>query len=141
MTRKRQRFRKAFTMVEILVVVIIIGVLAALIAPRFLGKVAQARAAVAKQQVEEIGKAVDRFALEYERYPTSLDELVVRPSDIPEDRPFSPSIRKKDLTDPWGHPFVYKYPGDHTDVPYDLYCQGADGQDGGEGDNADITNW
>jgi len=140
--RERSRGRRAaFTMVEILVVVAIIGVLAAVIAPSFIGRIGQAKQGVAKQKVSEIEKAVEIFRTDYGRYPQTLDELVRRPSDIAEAKWNPPSLKSKDLIDPWDRPFVYKYPGDHSEVPFDLYSLGADNTEGGERENADVVNW
>ncbi len=133
------RRRAAFTMVEIIVVVIIISVLATLILPKFIGRVGEAKASTAKQQIAEIEKAVDFFYYDYERYPSSLDDLVTRPSDIPAEKWKAPTLKAKNLIDPWGSPFVYRYPGQNGMV--DIYSLGADGQEGGEGENADIGNW
>jgi len=128
-------------MVEILVVVIIIVVLASMIAPPFLGRVGQAKQSVARQKLTEIEKAIDIFRHDYDRYPATLEELVSRPSDIPEEKWNAPMLKRKDLLDPWDRPFVYKCPGEHGERPYDLYSLGADGKEGGEKDNADVVNW
>ncbi len=144
MNRVREAFRSrgrrnAFTIVEILVVVIIIGVLATLIVPRFFGRVGTAKQSVAKQKIEVISEAVHLFHTDYDRYPQSLEELVSRPSDIPEEKWVMPTVKPKDLLDPWGRPFVFRCPGQH-DV-YDLYSLGADGVEGGSGENADVVSW
>jgi general secretion pathway protein G len=141
MRHRKQQRRAGFTMVEILVVVVIIGVLAAMVLPTFVGRVGQAKQAVAKQKLSEVEKAVEIFRTDYERYPETLDELIHRPADIDEDRWNRPMLRRKDLVDPWGRPFLYKYPGDHAEVPYDLYSLGADGQEGGVKEHADVVNW
>jgi general secretion pathway protein G len=129
----------AFTIVEILVVVVIIATLAGLILPRYLGKVGQAKSSVAKQKLSEIEKQVELFSIEYGRLPETLDELLDRPEDIPEEKWSQPTLRQKDLLDPWDRLFVYRYPGDNG--PYDLFSLGADGQTGGDHENADILNW
>jgi general secretion pathway protein G len=126
-------------MVEIIVVVIIIAALAGLILPRFFGRVGSAKQSVAKQKLSEIEKAVDMFSYDYGRLPISLDELVSRPSDVSEDKWNPPSLRSKDLVDPWGREFLYQQPGEHG--TYDLMSYGADGQPGGEKENADVVNW
>ena len=128
-------------MVEIIVVVAIIVVLAGMILPRFIGRVGQAKQGVAKQKCSAIENAIEIFRADYDRYPQTLEELVVRPSDIPEEKWNPPVLKSKDLIDPWDRPFGYKYPGDHSEVPYDVYSLGADGEEGGEKDNADIVNW
>ncbi|MDY7011370.1 MAG: type II secretion system major pseudopilin GspG [Planctomycetota bacterium] len=131
--------RYGFTIVEVLVVVIIIAALATMIVPRFFGRIGSAKHGVARQKLVEIEKAIDMFSYEYGRLPESLDELVNRPPDIPEEKWNAPTLKAKDLVDPWDRRFIYKVPGDHG--PYDLYSLGADGEAGGEKENADINNW
>lgn len=137
--KPNRRVARAFTLVEVLVVVIIIGVLAAMIVPQFFGRVGQAKASVAKQKIATIESAIQVFQNDYGRLPRSLEELVSRPSDIPQEKWNAPTLKAKDLVDPWDRPFVYQAPGDHG--VFDLYSPGADGQGGGDGENADITNW
>ena len=108
-----------FTLVEILVVVIIIGVLAAIIVPRFFGRVGEAKTSVAKQKVSTIESAIQIFQTDYGRLPRTLDELVDRPGDIPEEKWHAPTVKRKDLIDPWDRSFVYQAPGDHG--VFDLY--------------------
>ncbi len=134
-----RRNRRAFTIVEVLVVVIIIAVLATMIVPRFLGRVAQTKQAVAKTKLHEIEKAVELFSYDYGRWPVQLDELVNRPADIDEAKWNPPTIRAKDLLDPWGGEFLYRQPGEHE--IYDIYTLGKDGQEGGEDEDSDIGNW
>jgi general secretion pathway protein G len=138
-TGKSHRRRAAFTMVEIMVVIVIIAVLATLILPRFISRVGEAKQSAAKQQVSEIEKAVDLFRLDYGRYPTTLDDLVTRPTDITEENWKEPTLKAKHLIDPWGRTFLYRVPGEHGAV--DVYSYGADGQEGGTSDNADVVNW
>jgi len=130
--------RRAFTMIEIIVVVIIIAVLAALIGPRFFGEVGKAKTAVAHQKLKVIEQAVEKFYYEHNRFPSTLNELVERPSDVP-DGEWNPMLKAKDLADPWGRPFNYVYPGQHD--KFDLSSGGADGQEGGSGEDADVHNW
>jgi general secretion pathway protein G len=128
-----------FTMVEIIVVIIIIGVLVTLIVPSFISRTGQAQQAVAKQKLASIEQTVQLFYYDYGRFPRSLDELVQRPADIDAAKWDPPSLKAKDLDDPWGRRFGYRVPGQYG--PVDLYCLGADGQEGGEHDDADIHNW
>ncbi len=137
--KRRRRNRRAFTIVEILVVVIIIAVLATMIVPRFLGRVGQSKQAVAKMKLAEIEKAIEIFSYDYERWPAELDELVNQPADIDEAKWQPPTIRTKDLLDPWKRQFIYRQPGEHG--IYDIYTLGKDGQEGGEDEDADIGNW
>ena len=138
MTKQPKRVRRGFTMIEIIVVVIIIAVLAALIGPRFFGEVGKAKSAVAQQKLKVIEQAVEKFYYEHNRFPSSLNELVVKPSDVA-DAEWNPMLKPKDLTDPWGRPFGYQFPGSHD--KFDLYSLGADGADGGTGEDADVHNW
>lgn len=128
-----------FTLIEIMVVVIVIGVLSALILPSFLGRAEKARVATAKQQINALETAITLFQQDYARFPDALEELVEKPADIDESQWTPPSIKLKNLEDPWGNPFVYRQPGDNG--PYDLLSMGADGVVGGEDDGEDVTNW
>ena len=139
MRRPNVRAAGAFTIVEILVVVIIIGVLATLVVPKFIGRIWQAKQNVARQKLQEIEKAIEIFRYDYGRFPEDLEELVTRPDDIPEEKWQEPTLKPKDLVDPWDRRFVYKSPGEHG--AFDLYSLGADGQEGGESENADVVNW
>jgi general secretion pathway protein G len=138
-TQRRRTRRPGFPMVEIIVVVICIAVLAALIAPKFFGQVGKTKHAVAQQKLAVIEQAVEKFYYDHERFPASLDELVNKPADVSEDN-WSPMLKAKDLVDPWGRPFEYQCPGQHGQK-FDLYCLGADGQEGGTVENEDIHNW
>ena len=137
-TRTREK-RAGFTIVEIMVVVIIIALLATLILPRLVGRIGTAKQGVARSKLAEIEKAVETFAIVYGRYPANIDELVSQPSDIPEGKWNTP-MKSKELIDPWGLQFIYKYPGDHEGA-FDLYSLGADGEVGGVKENEDVTNW
>jgi len=137
---RRKRYSKAFTLIEILVVVVIIGVLATLIVPRFFGRVGQAKIAAAASNIQTLGTIIDTFKLDQGRFPTELAELVECPSDIDE-ADFQPYCKAKDLLDAWRNEYAYECPGSHNKGSYDLYSMGADGAEGGEGENADIVNW
>ncbi len=132
--------RKGFTLIEILIVMIIIGLLASLVAPKLFNKLEESKQKTAKAQIQMIETALDAFRLDVGRYPTTQEGLKVlwkNPGNIKNwDGPYLPKPIK---TDPWGHPYIYKCPGEHG--PYDLYSLGADGKPGGTGENADITSW
>ena len=134
---------RGFTLIEIMVVVIIIGLLAAVIVPQVISKVDEARVAKAKQDIQSLETALTMFRLDNSKYPTSdqgLKSLVVQPTD-PSIRNWRPGGYLQRLNkDPWGNDYVYVYPGTHG-REYDLYTLGADGQPGGDGINADIGNW
>ena len=129
-----------FTLVELIVVVIIIGLLAGLVVPQFIKQEEKATAKAAKAQIELFGTALDTFRLDVGRYPSSQEgmaALMQRPGGV--DRWDGPYLRKDLPPDPWGKPYVYKSPGDHG--AYDIISYGADGAPGGDGNNRDITSW
>ena len=131
-----------FTLVEIMVVVIIIGILAATIIPQFIGTTQDAKISAAKLQVAELESAVERFYVQMDRYPSTEEGLKVL-VDAPagDEQKWRGPYIKVLRNDPWGNPFQYSYPGTHHSSSYDIWSRGADGQDGGEGPNADIGNW
>jgi general secretion pathway protein G len=135
-----RRDQRGFTLIELLVVVIILGLLAALVGPRFFGRVGQSKQAAARVQIELLGTALDQFRLDTSRYPTTqegLQALQANPGNI--NGWEGPYLKKDVPRDPWGNPYQYKSPGERGD--YDLFSYGADGQPGGEGENADVTSW
>lgn len=135
-----KRKEKGFTLVEILVVIIIIGLLAALVGPRLFGKVGTAKLKAAKAQIELFGTALDAMRLDVGRYPTSeegLKALREKPSGMENWR--GPYLPKEIPVDPWGKAYVYKSPGEQGD--YDLISYGLDGAPGGEGENEDVVSW
>jgi len=129
-----------FTLLELLVVMVIIGLLAGYVAPRYFSQVGKSEIKVARAQIDAIEKALDQYRLDIGRYPTTeqgLTVLVSRPSGEP--KWAGPYLKKDVPPDPWGKPYQYKSPGDHGE--YDLLSFGRDGQPGGSGEAADITNW
>jgi len=129
-----------FTLIELIVVVIIIGLLAGLVVPQYMKQEERATAKTAKAQIELFGTALDTFRLDVGRYPTSQEGLAVlmqKPAGV--DRWDGPYLKKDLPADPWGKPYVYTSPGDHG--PYDIISYGADGVPGGDGNNRDITSW
>jgi general secretion pathway protein G len=140
MERRKKRREEGFTLVEILIVVIIIGLLAALVGPKLFGKVSGAKLKAAKAQIELFGTALDTFRLDLGRYPTAEEGLkALREKPSGTEGWQGPYLPKEIPVDPWGRPYVYKSPGDHGD--YDLLSYGLDGAEGGEGENQDIVSW
>ena len=131
---------RGFTLLELLVVIVIIGLLAGYVAPRYFSQVGKSEVKVALAQIDAFGKALDQYRLDTGHYPSAdagLAALVTRPAD--EKKWDGPYLNKAVPTDPWGKPYVYRNPGEHGE--YDLYTYGKDGQPGGDGENADATSW
>ena len=129
-----------FTLLELLVVIVIIGLLAGLVAPRYFDQVSKSSVKVARAQIDALEKALDQYRLDLGRYPTTEQGLVAlfaKPVGI--EKWDGPYLKKSVPLDPWGHAYLYKAPGDHGD--YDLSSLGSDGQPGGAGDAADATSW
>lgn len=128
-----------------MVVMAILGVLAAVIIPRVVGRSEDARRARAVSDIEALGTALDMYAADSGRYPTSeqgLDALRSRPTTPPLPRAWAgPYLKKALAPDPWGSPYLYTSPGENNPETYDLYSLGADGRPGGVGNDSDITNW
>ena len=125
-----------FTLIEIMLVVIILGVLAAMVVPRLTGRSDEARQSVAKTDIESnLALAIDLYEVDNGGYPDSLDDLLRAPSGG--GTSWKGPYLKKIPNDPWGRPYVYKHPGTHNADTYDLYSLGKTGQEGA----GDITNW
>ncbi|WP_110971063.1 type II secretion system major pseudopilin GspG [Pseudomonas huaxiensis] len=136
---RQRRTQHGFTLLELLVVLVVLGLLAGIVAPRYFSQLGRSEAKVARAQIEGLAKALDLYRLEVGRYPSSeqgLQALVTAPSD--EARWTGPYLQKKVPDDPWGHPYIYRYPGENNE--YDLLSLGKDGQPGGDGENAEIVN-
>jgi len=131
-----------FTLVEIMVVLVVIGILAAAIIPQFIGTTQDAKVSTAKASVAELESALGRFYVNMDRYPSNeegLNALVVAPTG--EEKKWRGPYVNQVRTDPWGNPFQYRAPGVHHATSFDLWSRGADGADGGEGEASDIGNW
>jgi general secretion pathway protein G len=137
-----RRLRHAgFTLIELMVVLVIIGVLAALIVPNVLDRADDARATAARTDVNNIVQALKLYRLDNQRYPTAeqgLQALVARPGAGPTPPNWKPYLDKLP-NDPWGRPYQYLNPGVRGEI--DVLSYGADGQPGGEGNNADVGSW
>jgi len=135
-----KRREKGFTLIELLIVMVILGLLAALVGPRMFGKVGKSRQKAAKAQIALLETTLDTYRLDVGKYPTTdqgLEALRVKPDDA--DRWDGPYLAKEVPLDPWGHPYQYQSPGEHGD--FDLKSLGADGSEGGEGEDEDVVNW
>lgn len=139
----RGRRAAGFTLIEILVVVVILGILAAVVAPRMMDQPDKAAVVAAKQDLQAIVTALNMYKLDNHHYPSTqqgLEALVQRPGGVPEARNWKEGGYLSRLpTDPWGNPYQYLSPGRNGD--FDVYTLGKDGQPGGDGYNADIGNW
>lgn len=137
----RIRIFPAFTLVELLVVLVILSMLAGIVGPRVLKYIGSSKTDVAGIQIEELGASLDLFLLETGRYPSTsegLDALVKAPPGL--SRWNGPYLKKAYVPkDPWGFDYRYKSPGDHG--PYDLFSLGADNKPGGANENEDVTSW
>ena len=137
---KRNKRESGITLIELLVVMVIIAMFATIVGQRLFRNVEKARQTTAKAQISEFESILDAYRLDVGRYPTSdegLQSLRARPGSV--ERWDGPYLKKDVPLDPWQRPYVYRAPGQHGD--YDLYSFGADGQEGGEGENTDVTNW
>jgi len=140
MNRSNRSLMRGFTLLELLVVMVIIGLLAGLVAPRYFAQVGKSQVKVAKAQIDSLEKALDQYRLDVGHYPSTeegLQALVAAPSS--EANWAGPYLRKGIPADPWGRPYVYTQPGTHGE--YDLLSYGKDGREGGTGEDADIVNW
>lgn len=135
----RQPGQKGFTLIEMLVVMMILALLAALVGPRLFPKLGKGKQSAAKAQIELLGQTLDHFRLDVGRYPTTqegLNALMVNPGVDNWDGPY---LKKELPPDPWGKPYYYQSPGTHGE--YDLYSYGRDGVSGGEGEDQDVVSW
>jgi general secretion pathway protein G len=134
------RVERGFTLLELLVVIVIIGLLASLVAPRYFEQVGKSNTKVAKAQIDALEKALDQYRLDIGTYPNTeqgLAALNAKPQGV--EKWAGPYLKKDLPKDPWGHPYLYKAPGEHGD--YDIVSLGSDGQPGGTGDAADVESW
>lgn len=129
-----------FTLLELLVVLVILGLLAGYVAPKYFAQVGKSEVKTARAQIEGLEKALDQYRIDVGHYPSSeqgLTALNTKPAD--EARWDGPYLKKTLPNDPWGKPYQYRMPGEHGEV--DIFSFGRDGQPGGTGDGADIQNW
>ena len=141
MATHRLRDQRGFSLIELLVVIIILGLIASLVGPRLFGRVGQSKQAAARAQIALFGAALDQYRLDVGAYPPAgvgLQALVQSPNLGAWNGPY---LKKPVVpADPWGRPYQYKCcPGEHGD--YDIWTTGADGAAGGDGESADIASW
>jgi general secretion pathway protein G len=132
--------QRGFTLLELLVVMVIIGLLASIVAPQYFSQIGKSNTKVARAQIESLSQALDQYRLDVGRYPSTeqgLGSLRVAPQNVTQWR--GPYLKRDVPNDPWGNAYQYKAPGQHGE--YDLSSLGSDAQPGGEGDAADVTSW
>ena len=138
--KQLMRRQEGFSLLELLVVMVIIGLLAGYVGPKYFAQIGKSEIKAAKAQIDALGKALDQYRLDTGHYPSTeqaLNALATKPAN--ENKWDGPYLTKAVPTDPWGRPYLYKSPGEHGD--YDLLSYGKDGQTGGSGEAADIVNW
>lgn len=137
---ERRNKQAGFSLIELIVVLVILGLLATIVGPKVMDRMKGAKREIAKVQIAEIEQALELFSFDVGHFPQGnegLQALIANPGG---DQWKGPYLKKGAVPkDPWSREYVYRCPGQHGD--YDLYSLGADGQEGGEGDNADVTNW
>ena len=132
--------KNGFTLLELLVVMVIIGLLVSYVGPKYFAQVGKSEIKTAKAQINALEQALDQYRLDVGHYPSTeqgLDALFIKPSN--EAKWSGPYLKKAVPTDPWGNQYMYKFPGEHAD--FDLMTYGNDGKQGGKDDAADIGNW
>lgn len=132
--------QQGFTLLELLVVLVVLGLLAGIVAPKYFGQLGRSEIKVARAQIEGLSKALDLYRLDVGRYPSTeqgLNSLVIAPNNEP--KWGGPYLQKSVPQDPWSLDYIYRSPGEYGD--YDLLSLGKDSQPGGDGDNTDITSW
>ena len=140
LSARRRCSSAGFTLLELLVVMVIIGLLAGFVGPKLFAQIGKSEVKVARAQIESLSKSLGQYRIDLGHYPSTeqgLAALVVKPAQEPTWS--GPYLAKVVPKDPWGHDYLYTYPGQHGD--YDLVSLGRDGKPGGEGEDADLTSW
>lgn len=145
LSHDRSRHSSGFTLLEVLVVIIVLGILAAIVGPRVIGRVGEAQTTAAKTQIEMLAVALDNYRLDNGYYPTTdqgLAALRAEPTTGLLPRNWrGPYLRRDVPRDPWDRDYIYISPGEHNPSAFDLMSLGRDGRPGGDGDDADINSW
>lgn len=137
----KMKLHRGFSLIEIMVVVVILGILASIVVPKIMSRPDEARIVKAKQDILAIQNALDLYKLDNGVYPTTdqgLSALVTKPTTAPEPRDWKAYLKRLPV-DPWGREYLYLNPGQHGEI--DIFTLGAEGQPGGQGINAEIGNW
>ena len=140
MKRNRSLLHRAFTLIELMVVILIIAILAALVVPRIVGRTGDAKIAKVKADISILSSSISAFRLDTGRYPTvdeGIQVLIAQPADVQNWK--GPYIKGSIPVDPWGNPYEYEYPGSFGAESYNIRSYGSDGQPGGEGEAADVS--
>ncbi len=136
--QSRKALQRGFSLIELIVVLVILGLLAGVVAPRVMRQLSKGKASAAKVQIRELENALKMYYMDVGRYPSALDALVRSDGVQNWDGPY---LEKSQLPkDPWGNDYLFRLPGDHG-TDYDLWSNGADGREGGEGEDADVVSW
>jgi general secretion pathway protein G len=131
---------QGFTLLELLVVIVIIGLLASIAAPKLFSQIGKSETKTASAQIEALGLGLDQYRIDVGKYPTTEQGLIALNKNPGNETKWAgPYLKKSVPNDPWGKPYLYKSPGEHGD--YDLYTLGKDGQLGGTSDAADVLSW
>lgn len=131
---------QGFTLLELLVVMVIIGLLAGYVGPKYFEQIGKSETKTARAQIDSLGKALDQYRIDVGQYPTTEQGLAALNKNIANDAKWAGPYLKKDVpSDPWNKPYLYKSPGEHGD--FDLYSFGKDGQQGGAKESEDVVSW
>lgn len=133
----RKPTSQGFSLIELLLVLLLLGLIFSLVVPSIIGRSESAKHDIANSQVDRLSMAVETFYLDTGRIPNDLRALVDNPGDVSNWN--GEYVKESLLTDPWGNPYQYRAPGEHGE--FDIYSYGRDGRDGGEGSSADVTSW
>ena len=131
--------QKGFSLIELLIVMVILGLIASLVGPTMFDKLGVAKQGTAKTQIEMLMTAMDSYRLDIGDYPSSQEGIEALVENNGSDKWDGPYLRKGLPDDPWGNPYIYQNPGEHGEI--DISSYGKDGQSGGEGENADVGSW